>query len=296
MTVNHVRKLYYTVANHLIAVDTFRNEPTARLLKNFDPFRNKGDLISDLPIVKLACNQFIPEPSTCPVEQFHRNLNHYALYSTQRNLIIEMTRQGKTHRLMTSSDWQSFSTDLSVTDKLENLFLNNFIMIAYTIASSKLKTIKLHASVIEKNGKALLFLGKSGTGKSTHSRLWQKFVPGSTLLNDDEPVVRLHNESVKVYGTPWSGKTPCYRNISGDVMALICLVQSPENKLTRLEGLQAFLSVFQSCSVLRSNKKNKDLVFDTVARLIETVPVYRLDCRPDREAVSLTESLLPNDK
>ena len=190
-------------------------------------------------------------------------------------------------------DWRTFYTDLTMTDESESSFLDDFIMIAYTISSSTMKTLKLHASVIEKNGKAVLFLGKSGTGKSTHSRLWQEFVPESSLLNDDEPVVRIFNDgSTKVYGTPWSGKTPCYRNISGEVMAIVHLFQGTENKLTRLNGLQAFSSVFQSCSILRSDKKNKDLVFDSVASLMETVPVYRLDCRPDREAVSLTEKLL----
>jgi serine kinase of HPr protein (carbohydrate metabolism regulator) len=62
------------------------------------------------------------------------------------------------------------------------------------MASALFSTLKLHASVIEKEGRALLFLGKSGTGKSTHSRLWQQYVPGCSLLNDDEPVVRVNDE------------------------------------------------------------------------------------------------------
>ena len=288
-----LKELNYTIANHLISVQTPWVESTAGLIRNFDPFRNSVDLNPDYPLVKLSGNRFIPKPLTPPQERFHRDLNYYTLYSKPENLIIELTRGNKTHRLMAASDWQTFSTDLPLKDKSESSFLNNFIMIAYTIATSSLKTLKLHASVIEKKGKALLFLGKSGTGKSTHSRLWQEFVPESTLLNDDEPVVRICNDGgVKVFGTPWSGKTPCYRNISAEVKAIVCLSQSPENKLTRLEGIQAFSSVVQSCSVLRSNKKNKDLVFDNVASLIEIVPVYRLYCRPDREAVSLTETIL----
>lgn len=294
MTLQHVKKLYYTIADHLITIETPRIETTAKFITNFESFRNRGDFINGHPLVQLLCNQLIPDPSISPTEKFNRDLNHYTVYSFQETLIIEMTRQRKTHRLMASKDWRTFYTDLSLTDESEGPFLNNFTMIAYTMTSSKLKTLKLHASVIEKKGKAVLFLGKSGTGKSTHSRLWQEFVPGSTLLNDDEPVVRIFNDgNVKVYGSPWSGKTPCYKNISGKIMAIVHLFQSPENILTRLEGISALSSVFQSCSVLRSNKQNKDLVFDSVADLIETVPVYRLDCRPDREAVSLTETLLP---
>ncbi len=86
------------------------------------------------------------------------------------------------------------------------------------------QTIKIHASVIEKGGKALVFMGKSGTGKSTHSRNWLKFVPDCQLLNDDEPIIRVLNDgSVRVYGAPWSGSTPCYRNASAEVAAFVRL-------------------------------------------------------------------------
>jgi energy-coupling factor transporter ATP-binding protein EcfA2 len=161
------------------------------------------------------------------------------------------------------------------------------------MASALFSTLKLHASVIEKEGRALLFLGKSGTGKSTHSRLWQQYVPGCSLLNDDEPVVRVNDEhEVMVYGTPWSGKTPCYRNEKARVTAFVLLRQSPENRLTKLSVKEAFFTLFASSSMMRSDVHHKNAVFTTLAAILEHVPVYRLDCRPDREAVSLTESLL----
>ena len=57
-----------------------------------------------------------------------------------------------------------------------------------------------------------MLLGKSGTGKSTHSRLWLKYIPDTKLLNDDNPAVRImDNNTIMIYGTPWSGKTPCYK-------------------------------------------------------------------------------------
>jgi energy-coupling factor transporter ATP-binding protein EcfA2 len=153
--------------------------------------------------------------------------------------------------------------------------------------------VKLHASVIEKEGRALLFLGKSGTGKSTHSRLWQQYVPGCSLLNDDEPVVRVNDkQEVWVYGTPWSGKTPCYRNDEARVAAFVLLHQAPENRLTKLSAKEALFTLFASSSMLRSDVQHKNAVFATLAAILEQVPVYRLDCRPDREAVSLTETLL----
>ncbi|HBC39384.1 MAG TPA: hypothetical protein DC016_10960, partial [Porphyromonadaceae bacterium] len=149
-------------------------------------------------------------------------------------------------------------------------------------------------SVTELNGKALVFLGKSGTGKSTHSRLWREFVPDCTLLNDDEPLIRVfEDEPVRVYGAPWSGSTACFRNASAEVAAFIHLYQSPENRLTRLRNVEALSSLYASAAMLRSDAGNKDRVLDVVAAVLQRVPVYRLDCRPDYEAVSLTRSLLP---
>ena len=114
-----------------------------------------------------------------------------------------------------------------------------------------------------------------------------------SLLNDDEPILRVLNDgSIKVYGAPWSGSTPCYRNESAEIAAFVRLYQSPENKLTKLTGVNAFASLYQSVAILRSDQQNKELIMTTVNDILEQVPIYRLDNRPDREAVSLTESLL----
>ncbi|MBO6066250.1 MAG: transposase, partial [Lachnospiraceae bacterium] len=82
----------------------------------------------------------------------------------------------------------------------------------------------MHASVTMHAGKGYLFLGKSGTGKSTHSQLWINNIEGCELLNDDNPVLRVEDDgSVRVYGSPWSGKTPCYRNLDVPVGAIVDL-------------------------------------------------------------------------
>lgn len=116
---------------------------------------------------------------------------------------------------------------------------------------------------------------------------------GATLLNDDAPIVRvLEDGSVRVYGAPWSGSTPCYRNISADVVAFVHLYQNPENIITKMDGLSALSSLMQSSSVIRSDRQNKYQILDTVTDVLQVVPVYRLDCRPDLGALNLTRALL----
>ena len=91
--------------------------------------------------------------------------------------------------------------------------LNNALMLLFAFASARNGVLEMHSSVVISGGKGYLFLGKSGTGKSTHSSLWLKHIPGTELLNDDNPILRLMPDgSARVYGSPWSGKTPCYRS------------------------------------------------------------------------------------
>ena len=215
----------------------------------------------------------------------------YKLVDGQRRLEIA-TRQGA-HAIEVDRGWKEVRSDVLLDDPSAFFFINRLIMIAYGVAIAPKHMLKVHASVTELNGRALIFLGVSGTGKSTHSRLWRQFVPGARLLNDDEPIVRIMDDGeVRVYGCPWSGSTPCYRNASAHVVAFVHLYQSSENKLTKLRGRDSFDSIYSSSAFLHSDKVRHLATFDTVVDVLERVPVYRLDCRPDEEAVRLTEALL----
>ena len=170
--------------------------------------------------------------------------------------------------------------------------VNTSLMIQYTFATAGLGTLLLHASVTRYEGRGNLFFGVSGTGKSTHSRLWHEFVPESDLMNDDNPVIRLEDGVFRVYGSPWSGKTLCYRNVVAPVNALVRLEQYPENRITRLEPLQAYASVIAAVSTIRWNHDIMSLLVPTIERVAMTVPCYQLRCRPDEEAVRVCKEAI----
>lgn len=172
--------------------------------------------------------------------------------------------------------------------EFERLYgLNNSLMLLYAFASAPQDTLLMHASVIENAGHGCLFLGRSGTGKSTHSRLWLEHVEGSTLLNDDNPVVRIVDGQPIVFGTPWSGKTPCYRNRSVPVRAVVKLFQAPDNRISRLPLSAAYAGVLPACSCMKWDGGMAEGVHRTIEKLITCVPVFRLECLPDREAALL---------
>ena len=164
---------------------------------------------------------------------------------------------------------------------------NNAMMLMFAFSTADKNTLLFHSSVIENDGHGYLFLGKSGTGKSTHSSLWLKHIAGSELMNDDNPVVVAGPEGATVYGSPWSGKTPCYRNVSAPIGAFVRIVQEKVNHIERDDTLRAFASLLPSVSSMKWDDRIYDGICDSITLLIEHVPCYTLGCRPDEEAAQV---------
>ena len=153
--------------------------------------------------------------------------------------------------------------------------------------------LPVHSSVVVCEGRAVMCLGESGTGKSTHTGLWLHYIEGTHLLNDDSPFLCLEKDGWYVYGSPWSGKTPCFRQERWPVAALVRIVQRPENTIERLGVLQAFGALQPSCPpCLMKDEGLQDRLVGYVGKAIESLPVYRLGCRPDEEAARLSHDTI----
>ena len=166
--------------------------------------------------------------------------------------------------------------------------LNNAIMIMFAFAGAMQGILLMHASVPMLNDKAYLCLGKSGTGKSTHCKLWLKHVEGTDLLNDDNPAVRYLDGKAYIYGTPWSGKTPCYRNLRKECGAFLRLQQYPGNIIKKHNPLQGFASILSSCSTMIWDKPSYNAICDTVSKIASITASYHLRCKPDKDAARLS--------
>lgn len=162
--------------------------------------------------------------------------------------------------------------------------VNNSSMLMYMLNTAQLDTLLIHASVIEYRNCGYAFTGKSGSGKSTHSRLWLKHIEGCTLINDDNPVIRITDGGPVVYGSPWSGKTPCWKNLSAPLKAVVHIFQAPENRIERLKGIQAYASFITSCSSMKWDRRISDGINRTVEKLLSSCGFYNLYCLPDRDA------------
>ena len=166
--------------------------------------------------------------------------------------------------------------------------LGTVLMLMFAFATAQRNTLLMHSSVTVKDGKGYLFLGKSGTGKSTHSRLWIENIEGCELLNDDNPVLKVEDSGeVRVYGSPWSGKTPCYRNLDYPVGAIVDLHQAKVNRISRQSLLKAYAALYVSYSGYRFLKDMADGLHATNEKIVSTVPCYSLECLPDADAAWL---------
>lgn len=178
--------------------------------------------------------------------------------------------------------------DMVFVNEDRHFALNNALMLLFAFSSAHKGLLEMHSSVVMNGGKGYLFLGKSGTGKSTHSRLWLQHIPGTELLNDDNPILRLMPDgSARVYGSPWSGKTPCYKNKDVPACAVVRIRQAPFNRIERLSPLQAYASLMVSASGFRPFSELSDGWHRTLEGLAAGLPCYTLDCLPDQAAAQL---------
>ncbi len=174
--------------------------------------------------------------------------------------------------------------------------LNNSLMMSYAFATAAMDTLLIHSSVIRCDGRGYLMTAPSGTGKSTHTHLWYTHIPGCDLMNDDNPIIRiLPSGQPTVYGSPWSGKTPCYRNISAPIGGIVRLHQRPENIIRQLPVVQAFTELLTACCNMKWDKRVYNGVCDSVTKFVQSCGIWELGCLPNGEAATLCHDTISKE-
>ena len=144
----------------------------------------------------------------------------------------------------------------------------------------------LHASFIRWQGSGILFSAPSGTGKSTQANLWVQH-QGAEVINGDRAALRQVGGRWQAFGLPYAGSSGVYRNESVPISALVVLRQGKENRLRSLTRGEAFARLFPEVTVHRWDPDFVQDTMDTLLSALDALPVYLLECRPDREAVEL---------
>ena len=276
------------VAGHCLMIDS-----SVQLACNYEPF--KVGMTADCPIISTVTlgDVLIPVDISCDeksnldeTEELYICKDHDGGY----NAMVKVRTTGNIYFLHATSAWDyvtlsrncvSLDCPLSVIDK--------FIMLVFIYASSRYGTVLLHASSIKLGTDAVAFIGHSGAGKSTHSRLWLENIDGAQLLNDDQPAIRVNvGNEIIIYGTPWSGKTCCYKSDSAVLRGIVRMKQSPYNKITSLTPVYLLRELLSSCSMMKSDNVTFKFITATLAKIASHVSGFILENKPDKDAVTLS--------
>ncbi|MBE6673008.1 MAG: hypothetical protein E7599_05760 [Ruminococcaceae bacterium] len=158
----------------------------------------------------------------------------------------------------------------------------------YRSIASQLHTFDaflMHGAVIGFEGKAYAFLAKSGTGKSTHIRLWRTHLKDGVLpVNGDKPILRFQGDALTAYGTPWAGKEGWQRNVGLPLAGICLLARGEANRIERLQPRQAVPSLMRQI-YLPNEPMGAVATMALIDRLTASVPIYALWCDMSEEAV-----------
>ena len=266
---------YYKVAGHRFCVTG-----EAEGFANYEPFLcEEGETVFALTIGDGEAPEYVEE-----IRQEDEGQEIICGKTAADEAVFEF------HWWNDTAGWLVCSADyhegrLITTGRHVKMAIDNALMVLYALATADRQTALFHAAVVSYEGKGYMFLGPSGTGKSTHAGLWLRYIEGTALVNDDNPVVR---DGV-VYGSPWSGKTPCYRNVHYPLGGIVVLSQAPYNRIQRLSGLHAYAALVASISGMRWDARIADGLHQTENALASTVPVWHLECLPDEEAARVCQ-------
>ena len=283
---------HFLIAEHYLRIIFTEGQANnMSLLRSFEPFRTT-------PHQERLFFQLTVDDTLRPVPKEHRE--RIRAFDTGNGdtivdrlddggyqYIIKDLKGGECALLQANKDFTECRCALNGNYDMRCFGLNNALMLIFAFAGSTRQTLLIHASLVRNGGYGYAFIAKSGTGKSTQVSMWLRHIPGSDLMNDDNPIIRIIDGKPYIYGGPWSGKTPCYRNVKAPLGAITRIDRAQQNSVDKLSPIEAFASVLPSCSSMKWDKDIYNAICDTITKIIETTNIYTLHCLPNREAAEV---------
>ena len=203
---------------------------------------------------------------------------------------IDVQDEWKTIKLawLSGNDYANLQREPFIFALLKDLF-------AYRLMYYK--GVSLHSSGITYNGQAVLFSAPSGTGKSTQTMLWKNVYGDKvSIINDDKPSIRIVDDKVYAYGSPWAGKTGINENKRAELKAILYIKRDTVPHIERMRETEAAMYVSSELNMPVS-KKLLAMKMDILTELVRRVPVYALYCNMEKEsAITAKEELFGKEK
>ncbi len=285
------KKIFYRVGGLAFSIAFEGDDNDERLIPSFERFALDEAPDDGLLLEVVVDDNFHWQQRGHEIGQFDSGGNNYGVYRLEDgsyHFELSDLYGVLCSEVEASPDFRRATVALRGETFAQRAFgLNNAMMLAYAFAGADKGLLLMHASVIRCDGRAYMMTAPSGTGKSTHTRLWYDNIPGCDLMNDDNPVVRIIGDETIVYGSPWSGKTPCYRNIQAPAGAIVRIQQRPENSIQKLSPVEAFTMLLPQMSNMKWDARVYKGICNSIAEAVRLTPIYELGCLPDAAAAHL---------
>jgi hypothetical protein len=308
------QKLTYNIAGHKLEIFSDFPEQLKKTLYGFAPFfTDEADILPGEPIMQFIIDEAQNDKLT-PFQNTETTIIHTfdieegkcrlgkrggKYFFTIEEQIGDMTENTDIKHISLTLEMETGSPIIhcacDAQRPLNASYLKFSLWMAVAFVGIPVQSAALHGSVIIYGGQTIIFLGESGTGKSTHTKLWLSHILGSRLLNDDSPIIRIEVDEANhltpyVYGSPWSGKGRCHLNERYPVAAFVRLQQHAANKITKLSKLEAFGALYPSFPpAFLKDDYFEEQICGIISNIIMTTPVYRLQCLPDSTAAELVK-------
>lgn len=294
----------YNIAGWQVSIDFTVEDETigTHLIPSFCPFESDGGVGDDQLFTLTVDNTLRPVPKSQRqrIRTFDTGNGDTVvdrLQSGGYQYVIRDICGNDCALLITNARFTECCCAIVGNVEMRRFGLNNVLMLVFAFAGSFRNTLLIHASLVRHAGYGYAFIAKSGTGKSTQVANWLRTIPDCDLMNDDNPVIRVFEQpqptdnglmsKVVIYGSPWSGKTPCYRRVSAPLGAITRIDRAPENSVDRLRPLEAFGTFLPSCSAMKWEKGLYSRICDTVTAVVSNAPIYVLHCTADPESAQV---------
>lgn len=280
-----MRKIY-RIARVLFSVEGADNLACVSKMRAFGVFEYPHDTDDASLTFRFVQADRLPSMESAAREDSVLGVVPVSYFTADRACCLQMRPKGKPCHAF----YYELGSKTIYSTAFFNAYMLQFALLkAYSLVCAPLHIFPIHASAVRFHGEAVLFLGGSGTGKSTHARLWTDHIEGCDLLNDDGPVLRMTDGRATAFGSLWSGKNPVYKDESNPVAAFVRLRQAPFNRIAKcsvLDGIAALMPSFPT--VLTRNTLLAEHVYAGISEMLYKVPVYVMDCLPDKAAALLS--------
>lgn len=159
----------------------------------------------------------------------------------------------------------------------------------------KFDGLVLHASAVAiANGGAYLFSAPSGTGKSTHTKLWlEKFGDSAYILNDDKPAIRILDDGIYAYGTPWCGSSNISVNAKVKLQGICFIKRDDHDWINPMNAKEAAIRILHGISIpLKLTEIEVMKQLETINTLIERIPIYEMGCTPNISSADMAYDVM----